>query len=530
MSATQLKVSYTAIQAELMRREFKEFIVEAWPIIEPGAPFVDGWHIDAIAEHLTYVTLGDIDDLIINIPPRHSKSSLCSVLWPSWEWTSLPHTQWLCATYANSLTLRDSVKCRKLIKSPWYQERYGDIFHLSGDQNQKTRFSNDKNGYRIATSVGGTATGEGGDRILVDDAHNMLEIHSDVKRQTAINWWRDTMSTRGNNPATLARVIIAQRGHHMDLPGYCLGNETWVHLNLPGYYRKKTHCRTIALKDSKRKYTGIGPKPLKKGDVIFSDPRTKEDELLNPQRFTPEAMAKIVNELTEMGFAAQIQQDPSVDGGNILKADSWRLWEGKEMPAIDMVVQVYDTAFEEGEENDFSARTTWGVFDYQEEYHPDNQYSWAHKGKTRRCAIVLERMEKRLTFPDLVDDAREAYRTWEPDVVLVEKKASGHSLIQEMKKAKVPVKKVKVTDSKIVRAHAAALTLDQGCIFYPDKKWAKALIKTCSEFPVGEFDDLVDTVTMLCLWLRKVGNIDYIGEDEDDEMNLMDQFRKKKFY
>ena len=526
MSSALLKTTYTAMQAEIMRREFIEFIPEAWRIIEPGADFIGNWHIDAIAEHLTYVSLGDIDDLCINMPPRTSKSSICSVLWPAWEWTHMPHTQWLCATYASTLTVRDSVKCRKLIQSPWYQERYGDIFSLTRDQNQKTRFNNDKNGYRIATSVGGTATGEGGDRILVDDAHNMKEIHSPVKRNDAISWWRDTMSTRGNNPKTLARVMISQRGHHMDLTGYCLSSETWVHLNMPGYYRKKTRCRTVALKDSVR---SVGLKLLKKGDVIFTDPRKEENELLNPARFDQAAMQKITNELTKSGFAAQIQQDPSVDGGNILKEDSWRLWDQDKMPEIDVIIQVYDTAFEKGEENDYSARTTWGVFNHQEIYHPDNQYSWANKGKTRRCAILLERMEERLDFPELVENAKEAFKKWEPDTVLVEKKASGHSLIQEMKRAGVPVKKVKVTDSKIVRAHAAALTLDQGCIFFPEKKWARAVIKTCAEFPSGQFDDLVDTVTMLCLWLRKINSIDYAGEN-DDEINLMDQFREKKFY
>lgn len=520
---------WTQIQAEEMKRDLREFVRGAWQTVEPGKEFKCDWHIDAICEHLTYVSLGDIDDLVINIPPRHTKSTIVAVMWPAWEWTWNPSTQWLFATYASNLTLRDSVKCRRLIQSPWYEQNFSDSFQLSSDLNQKGRFDNDHNGYRLATSVGGTATGEGGDRIVVDDAHNMKEINSDTVRMGVIDWWRDVMSTRGNDPKKLGRVIIAQRGHHKDLPGHVLASGGWVHLNLPGYFIPKNRCITKAKKDSKRIIParddgiftfGDHVKPLKKDEVIFIDPRKKENELLTPDRFGPEEMAKLSYELTERGFEAQIQQNPSAKGGNILKNEHWREWVEPELPQIDFVVQCYDTAFEEDEESDFSARTTWGVFEYEERLNTKLPWTARYKGQKRLCMILLERMNRRLEFPELRENAKQAAELWKPDKILIEKKASGHSLAQELRRSDLPVSRIKVSDSKFARAHAASLVLERGCVFYVKRNWAEEVIEQCGNYPADDHDDMVDTVTMALLWLRKRWSAEYLDEDDDND-NLM---------
>lgn len=524
---------WTMIQAENMKRDLREFMEGAWHVVEPGKPFKGGWHIDAICEHLTYVSLGDIDDLVINIPPRHTKSTMVAVMWPAWEWTWNPSVQWLFATYASSLTLRDSIKCRRLIQSPWYQERFGDCFQLSSDLNQKGRFDNSFYGYRLATSVGGTATGEGGDRIVVDDAHNMKDINSDTIRGGVIDWWRDTMSTRGNDMKKLGRVIIAQRGHHQDLPGHVLSTGGWVHLNLPGYFVPKTRCVTRAKKESTRivpasdeKYTfGDEIEPLVMDELIFTDPRKKENDLLQPERFGPAEMAKLSMELTERGFESQIQQNPSAKGGNIMKEHHWREWVEPELPQIQMIIQSYDTAFEEDEESDFSARTTWGVFEYEERLNPKLPWTAQYKGQTRLCLILLERLNKRMEFPELRENATEAAQLWKPDKVLVEKKASGHSLAQELRRAGLPIARIKVTDSKFVRAHAASLVLERGCIFYVKRNWAQEVIKQCGNFPADDHDDLVDSTTMAMLWLRKKWSADFLDDDDDND-NLMNYVNK----
>ncbi len=522
----------TQLQAELMRREMRLFVKHAWHVVEPGVPYVHGYHIDAICDHLTYVSLGDISDLVINIPPRHSKSTICAVMWPAWEWTWLPHTQWLFSTYAQSLTIRDSIKCRRLIQSPWYQERYSGIFQLSGDMNQKQRFENDKNGHRLATSVGGATTGEGGDRIVVDDAHNMKEINSDLIREGVISWWRDVMSTRANNPKTAGRVIIAQRGHHADLPGYVLESGNWIHLNMPGYYRPDKSRPTYALKNARERHRQPKSRPvpppalserfrvpLKKGQKIWEDWRTKPDELLNPERYGPEEMAKLAAELTEKAFEAQIQQNPSIESGNIIKSHHWRKWEEEQLPPVEMVLQFYDTAFEEDEEADFTARTTWGIFEWEEELNPSLPWSAKYRGQRRLCAILLERFNERVNFPDLRAEAMASAEKWKPDRIIVEKRASGHSLAQELRRANLPVTRFRITDSKFVRAHAASLVFERGCMFYVERRWAREVIDQCAQFPSGENDDLVDTVTMCALWLRRRWNAEFI--DEEDDTNIM---------
>src|SRR6202171_4519631 len=154
------------IDRELAERNLRDFVRLAWPVVEPRPPFVDGWHIDAITDHLQAIARGEIRNLLINVPPRHMKSLLVSVFWPCWEWVRYPQRRWLFSSYGASLSIRDSVKCRRLIESPWYQTNWGHRFSLTGDQNAKARFDNDRTGYRLSTSVGGAATGEGGDRLV----------------------------------------------------------------------------------------------------------------------------------------------------------------------------------------------------------------------------------------------------------------------------------------------------------------------------------------------------------------------------
>jgi predicted phage terminase large subunit-like protein len=305
-----------------------------------------------------------------------------------------------------------------------------------------------------------------------------------------------------------------------------------VHLNLPGYYQPKTRCITKAKKQSKRiipadsKIFTFGDhiEPLKLDQVLFVDPRNAENDLLQEDRFGPEEMAKLSMELTERGFEAQIQQNPSAKGGNIMKEHHWREWEEPELPNLQMIIQSYDTAFEEDEESDFTARTTWGVFEHEERLDPKLPWTAQYKGQTRLCLLLLERMNKRMEFPELRDNAMQAAELWKPDKLLIEKKASGHSLAQELRRANLPVARIKVTDSKFVRAHAASLVLERGCIFYVKRNWASEVIKQCGNFPADDHDDMVDTCTMAMLWLRKKWSTDFLDDDDND--NLMNHVNK----
>lgn len=285
------------INRELSRKSLHEFMVQAWHVVEPATPFVDGWHLHAICEHLEAVSRREIRNLLINMPPRHAKSLLVSVFWPCWEWISHPERRWLFSSYAISLSIRDSLKCRRLIESPWYQRNWGYLYHMVGDQNAKGRFENDKTGYRLATSVGGSATGEGGDYVVCDDPHSVIEAESEAVRAGTITWWDETMSTRGNDPKTVARVIVMQRVHERDLAGHVLGRGGYEHLCLPAEYEGAIYS------------TPLG----------WRDPRTIEGELLWPERFGPDELAALKVALGPYATAGQLQQRPAPRGGGMLK-------------------------------------------------------------------------------------------------------------------------------------------------------------------------------------------------------------------
>ena len=468
-----------------MRRSLKQFILGSWNTIEPGRNFYDNWHIDAICEYLQAVAEGDIRRLIINIPPRHMKSITSSVALPAWVWTRDPQKRFLFASYANSLSIRDSVKCRRLIDSPWYKDHFGENFRLTTDQNQKQRFDNDQTGYRIATSVDGALTGEGGDIIVIDDPHNVREAESSTVREGVLEWWDQAMQTRLNDPKTGAFIIIMQRVHETDLTGHILRNEydDWDHLCLPARYE-------------------IGHPTPTRSRLGFTDPRTKEGDLLWPERIDVKTLDSLEKSLGSYASAGQLQQRPMPKGGGILKAEWWVPWEKDDLPDIEYVLQSWDTAFSTKEKTSYSARTTWGVF--------------RDRGMT--CAIVLEMWYDRVSYPELRKIAQEAYQDYEPDAVLIEKKASGQSLLQDLRMAGVPVLEYLPDRDKEARAHASSALLEDGRIYFPfDKKWAKNLIDICAAFPATDNDDIVDTCTQAWLRLRKGWFVTHSEDYEEDD-------------
>ncbi len=312
------------------------------------------WRIERSEEapHVTHQGVAEFSrvwayppNLLINMPPRHAKSLCVSVFWPCWEWITHPERRWLFASYAQSLSTRDSVKCRRLLLSPWYQRNWGHVFRLTDDQNAKTRFEYDKTGYRLATSVGGSATGEGGDRVVVDDPVNAADATSDVIRTSANEWWDATMSTRLNNPNTGAKVIVMQRLHDDDLSGHILAQGGYEHLCLPAEY------------EGQRFQTSI----------CWSDPRTEEGQLLWPERIPYEVLADFKRSLGSYGYAGQFQQHPVPREGGMVKRSWWRRYRAFDRSQALQVIQVWDTAFSEKTTADYSVCSTWaktpqGVF------------------------------------------------------------------------------------------------------------------------------------------------------------------------
>ena len=282
------------------------FIVQMWPYMD-GAEFKDNWHIRVICEHLEKVARGDIRRLIINIPPRHQKSLSVSVAWPAWTWLRNPRREFLFASYSHDLSVRDSVRCRNVIQSELYQARWGDRFRLQDDQNTKARFDNDHRGKRLATSVGGTLTGEGGDIIVIDDPMSADDARSANSRRRTLDWWREVMATRLNDPVKGAFVIIMQRLHEEDLTGYLLDSQpgVWTHLCLPARY-EPDHPQ--AWPDD----------PRREGGEL--DHRT-HGGVLWPDRFPDEALTALEKSMGAYAVAGQNQQRPAPRTGGMFERD-----------------------------------------------------------------------------------------------------------------------------------------------------------------------------------------------------------------
>lgn len=484
------------IQQEKLRRaasaSLYEFVKQSWHVVEPGVPFIPSWHIQEICEHLEAVTGGEIKRLLINIPPRHSKSTIVSVMWPMWEWLTDPAQKFLAASYSGNLSIRDNLKARRLIQSPWYQERWGHMFKLAGDQNAKQRFENDKTGYRLATSVGGTATGEGGSRLILDDPHGAQDAQSDTMRESALEWFDMVWSTRLNNPKTDAMVTVMQRLHERDISGHILEDiGGWEHIKIPAEW------------DGVKRQTVLGP----------YDPRKKIGELICPERFGPEEITRLKQLLGTYGTAGQLQQDPQPAEGGILKVKCFQLWPAdKPLPQFEYVLQSYDCAFTENTSGDPTACSVWAIF--------------THGGQ--RNAMLIDAWDEHLSYPELraraIKDWSTEYggttvkdgirRARKPDRILVEAKASGQSLLQDLRLAKVPAVGYNPgMADKISRAHQAAPTLELELLWVPESgknpghpvSWAQPFLKQVGKFPVAEHDDYVDTFTQAIIFLKNDG-------------------------
>lgn len=444
-------------------RSLASFIRWLWPYIDP-ADFQPNWHIDLICDYLEAVTAGEIRKLLITIPPRHMKSITVSVAWPAWTWIQEsgtlagPARQFLFASYANDLSVRDSVKCRRLIQSPPYQEAWGDRFQLTGDQNAKTLFANDKGGQRLPTSVDGRLTGEGGDIIVIDDPHNVREAGSEKIREATVDWWDDAMSTRLNDPKTGAYVIIQQRVHERDLAGHVLTEGDWEHLCLPARYEPD--------------HPHVSP----------DDPRSRPGELLWPARFGDAELGDIETRLGSYGTAGQLQQRPAPRSGGYFQ----RAWFDvvDQAPAIARRVRYWDLAATED----------------QTKNDPD----W-----TAGCRVALadgvyyvEDMRRlRGTPKDVETTVRQTASIDGRDVQIwmeQEPGASGKAMIDHYARRVLQsyaFRGNRETGSKALRADPASAAAEAGNIKLVAGAWNKAFLDELAAFPNAAHDDQVDALS-----------------------------------
>jgi predicted phage terminase large subunit-like protein len=314
-----------AIEREACKRSLATFVREAWHVLEPGQPYVHGWHVEAVCEHLEAVTRGEITRLLINIPPGTMKSTLVGVFWPAWEWgpKRLQSMRYIGASHEQDLATRDTRKMRNLVASPWFQERWPTVF--TGDQNQKTFFETTATGFRQACAVG-AMTGRRGDRVFWDDPHSIEKALSDAHRSVALRVFQETLPTRLNNPDRSAIVVVMQRIHEEDVSGYILDHDLgYEHLMLPMEFEPERRC-----------VTSIG----------WSDPRTTEGELLFPARFSREVVDRDKKVMGALATAGQFQQRPAPRSGAFFEWEKLEIVQA--VPAMRNTIRYWDKAGTDG--------------------------------------------------------------------------------------------------------------------------------------------------------------------------------------
>jgi predicted phage terminase large subunit-like protein len=443
--------SLEQIDAELARRSLREFVKQAWHVLEPNTDYVTNWHIDAVASHLEACSRGEITKLIINVPPGHMKSLLTCVFWCAWEWITKPHLKWLYASYAAHLSIRDSIKTRVLIGSDWYQRNYGNKYQLVKTNEQY--ITNNKTGFRIATSIAGLGTGERVHRVINDDLVNATDAQSEAMRQQAINHMQ-AMATRGVPSEPFIQVLIMQRLHEADPAGWAMEQGGWEQLILPAEFEPNRRAKTC---------------------IGFEDPRTEEGELLWPELFDHKKLAEIKSALGPYGTAAQLQQRPAPLDGGIIKLEKLQFYT-EISEKVDYYIQSWDTAFKTGKENDYSVCTTWAV--------------------CKTGYYLVDRYKAKIEFPELKKMLIMLANQWRPASILIEDKASGQSLIQELKRdTRLPVKPIKIDTDKIARVNAVTTTLEANTYLPQQAPWMRDYLDNLLVFPNGAHDDDVDSTS-----------------------------------
>ena len=463
-------------------RSLRYFAKQAWHVVEPVTPLMWGLHMDAVCDHLEAVTRGQIQNLIINIPPGHAKSLLTGVFWPAWEWILSPHQRWLFASYSGTLSVRDSVKCRRLIQSQWYQRRWSKNFSLCDDQNAKLKFENNKTGYRIATSVGGTGTGERASRVVSDDPHNVVDRESDSMREAVIQWWDEAFSNRVADSRNDARVIIHQRLHEKDLTGHLLAraDHGYEHLCLPTEYDPARRSVT----------------------KIWQDWRTKEGELLFPARFGPKQVAEAKMTLGPTGYAGQHMQLPNPAGGNRFKSSYFRYWTdhgefykliggGMEKIVVKSDCWVFAAMDPAGSEKGVQDKACYTVIQV-----------WAVT--LQADMLLLHQYREKVETPEVANAGADICRRYNTLFMAVEKNGIGLGVVQNLNLTGIAIYPVTATTNKEARSETAEIRFAAGKVYFQqDAVYNFELENELMKFPNGEYADAVDCTSWAAIVVQQ---------------------------
>ena len=447
--------------------------------------FIEGKHHRIISKKLELVAQGKLKRLIINMPPRHSKSELASYLMPAWFLVRNPRLKIIQATMNTELATRFGRKVRDLIDDPYYQEVFPET-DLKPDSQAAGRWETSKGGEYFAAGVGAAMTGRGADLLIIDDPHSEQDALSSTAYDHAYEWY--TSGPRQRLQPGGAIIIVQTRWSKKDLTGRLLNEQA---------------------KDTM----------ADQWDVIEFPAILPSGNPLWPEFWDKDELLGVKASLSPTKWNAQWQQNPTSEEVALIKRDWWRTWEKEDIPPVSYILQSFDTAFSKRETSDYTAITTWGVFDPEED--------------GTEHIILLDAKKGRFNFPELKGEAMEQYDYWEPDMVLIEAKASGMPLADELLRINIPVttyspgrRKRGGGVDKTTRMHMVAPIFEAGRVWAPDKKFAEDVIEECAAFPNGEHDDLCDSMTMALIRFRE-GSLVVLEQEEDD---IYRPSRRREYY
>jgi len=481
----------TIVDRLLAERSLYDFVSQAWHVVEPGKLFVPGWHTQAISEHLEAVTRGQIRNLLIMVPPGCTKTTTVCIMWPAWEWINSPETRWLFSSYSLPRAQDAAQMCSVLLRSKWYLANWGRKFHLK--TMAETELHNSRLGFRKCVSVQSGTTGEHGDRLVIDDAHNVKDVESDQMRAETIRWHDHAWFNRVNDPMRSTRVVIGQRTHAGDLMGHLDAMGNYEVLRIPEEFEADRRCST---------------------SIGWSDPRTQDGELMRPERFGPEQIEEAkYKTLGSAGYAAQHQQRPAPKGGALFKRGWFKRYHLENGDAIirqgkpDVLALkdlakfvIVDGGASSKQTSDPTAIVVFGV---TSSATPD--------------LLVLDVTRERLEWEDIVPMLQDVCLAWHPDWVGIESNGFqvGFSRVARDKSRFPHIPQVRELKpegkGKAARAAPAIIMAEAGEIYIPDDSamnpWVEHFEEEHYAFTgkEGGVDDVVDCVSYAVLSLSTFG-------------------------
>ena len=444
--------------------DFLSFVKHVWP------EFVEGSHHKVIAEKFNKIAEGKIKRLIINMPPRHTKSEFASNLLPAWMVGRRPNLKIIQTTHTTELAIRFGRKAKTLIDSPEYQQVFKT--RLREDSQAAGKWETEQGGEYYAAGVGSAITGRGADLLIIDDPHSEQDALNAAALEKAYEWYTSGPRQRLQPGGSI--IVVMTRWSTKDLTGALLRSQKEV---------KSDQWEVIEF-----------PAILPSNKPVW------------PEFWKLEELEGVKASLSVPKWNAQWMQNPTSEEGSIIKREWWKVWDGDDVPPLKHVIQSYDTAFLKKETADYSAITTWGVFYPNQDSGPN--------------LILLDALKERYEFPELRRVALEQYQYWKPETVVIESKASGLPLTYELRKMGIPVINFSPNkgQDKHARVNAVAPLFESGVVWAPEQKFAEEVIEECAAFPYGDHDDLVDSMTQALMRFRQGGFIEHPEDYKDEDM------------